>query len=301
MRKILSLSALLVFPGLISAQELALTSAGQISGQNGIRLENVSSFWLDEIKERIFVANTGANEVDIFNLQGELLFRIGDKGELRLPVSVASNSSGKIYILEQKSLILKVYDEQLKQIDTSDLEQITKGKKSLFAKIYADGQNHLYLVDSKNNQIVILDNNLKLVSKFGSSGRGEGRFQQIVSLTVDNSGRILIADALNYPVQVFDQKGQYLYRFEKGMPETRSWKPVSVHTDLKNRVWAIDASQSNLRIYDANGNLLQEIDSANNGQRRFFFPLQMAVDKYGYLYLLEQGMNQISIFKVESF
>jgi|GEM_PF-3423392 len=301
MRKFLSFSALLILASLTLAQELSLTSSGQITGQKGIRIVNVSSFWLDEVKERIVVANTGANEADVFNLQGELLFRIGDKGELRLPVSVASNSSGKIFILEQKSLILKIYDEQLKQIDTFDLEQASEGKKRLYTQIYEDRFDNLYLVDSKNNQVIVLDKNLKPVTNFGASGRGEGRFQQIVSMAVDNSGRILVADALSYPVQVFNQKGKYLYRFEKGIPETRNWKPVSVCADLKNRVWAIDASHSNLRIYDANGNLLREIDSADNGQRRFFFPLRAAIDKYGYLYLLEQGINQISIFKIENF
>ena len=299
MRRFLYFTILIFLPSLASPQNLSLTSYTQIGSQVPASPGNITSFWYDEFKERIFLVNTGSNLVEVFKSEGQFLYRIGEKGELQLPISAVSGSDNKVFILEQKSSILKIYQEQTKQLDTFNLTQLEPSKKAWFTQLYLDKQQNLYLIDSGNRKILILDKDLKPLAQVGTEKKS--RFQQITSLACDNSGRIFVADGLNSGILVFDKKGKFLFSFEKSSLEDRFWRPQGIFWDIKNRIWVIDAGSASLKIYDTNGNLLQRIDSANSGSYPFFFPVQIAIDKYGLLYLLQQGKNQIEIFKVENF
>lgn len=299
MRKFIYFTILNFLPSLALSQNLSLTSYAQIGSQAPTGTANLTSFWYDEFKERIFLVNTGSNLVEVFKSNGQFLYRIGEKGELKLPISVACGTSNKIFILEDKSPILKIYNEQTRVLDTFNLAQLEPSKKANFTQLYLDKNQNLYLIDSGNKKILILDRDLKLLAQLGTEKKG--RWQQVASLACDNSGKIFVADALNSGILVFDKKGKFLFNFEKSALEDRFWRPQGIFLDLKNRVWAIDGASAGFRIYDTNGNLLQKIESADSGGYRFFFPIQIGIDKYGVLYLLQQGKNQIEIFKVENF
>ncbi len=299
MRKLIHFVILNFLPAVALAQNLSLTSYSRIGTGAQAGPGKLSSFWYDEFKERILLVNTGSNLVEVFKSNGQFLYRIGEKGELKLPISVACGSNNKIFILEEKSAILKIYQEQTRELDTFNLAQIEPSKKANFTQLYLDKQENLYVVDSGNRKILILNKDLKLVAQVGTEKKG--RFQKIASVVCDNSGRIFVADALNSGILVFGKKGKYLFDFEKSSLEDRFWRPQGIYIDLNNRIWAIDGASAGFRIYDTNGNLLQKIDSADSGSYRFFFPIQIAIDKYGLLYLLQQGKNQIEIFKVENF
>ncbi len=298
MRKLIHFAILIFLPAVALAQNLSLTSYSRIGTGAQTGPGNLGSFWYDDFKERIFLVNTGSNLVQVFKNDGQLLFQIGEKGELKLPNSVVCGSSNKIFILEEKSTILKIYNEQTRELDTFNLAQVQPSKKANFTQLYLDKQENLYVVDSGNRKILILDKDLKLVTQVGTEKKAR---LQITSVACDNSGKVFVADGLSSGILVFDKKGKFLFNFEKSSLEDRFWKSQGIFLDLKNRVWAIDGSSAGFRIYDTNGNLLQKIDSADSGSYRFFFPIQIAIDKYGLLYLLQQGKNQIEIFKVENF
>ncbi|HEU4437163.1 MAG TPA: NHL repeat-containing protein [candidate division Zixibacteria bacterium] len=279
---------------------MSLKSSFQITGAPGKGLESPASFAYDFYRERILVANTGANTVDVYTAGGEYLFRIGETGGLSAPLGAAALSSGQVVILQEKSNLLKIYDEGTQQLDTFNLTKSDSTGKTRISRIFADGRDNLYLLDVGSNRILVLDKSWKRTAVAGATGRG--RPQRPVDLALDNAGRIYLADESDCPIRVFDPKGRFLSCLEKYSPgwNTR-WRPAGICVDSKNRIWAIDEGTSTLRVFDANGNLLQTIDSADGGMRRFFFPVQIILDRYGQLYLLEKGKNTIEVFQIENY
>ncbi len=296
-------SAILLLLALFSpslAQEMALRSSFQIAGVPGKGLENPASFCYDPYRERILVANTGAGTVDVFAAGGEFLLRIGEMGGLLAPIGTVALSTGRLVILQEKSSVLKIYDEAAQQLDTFNLAAADSSGKFRFSRIFADGKDNLYFLDVGNGRILVLDKNWKKAAVAGATGRG--KLRQPLELALDNAGRIYLADESDCPIRVFDPKGKFLFCLERPAPGKDSyWRPAGICVDSKNRIWAIDAGRAALRVFDANGNLLQVIDSADGGGRNFFFPVQITVDRYGQLYLLEKGKNAIEVFQIENY
>ena len=301
MKKItLPLVLFLLITGSAAGQEMRLLFDFSIMGAPGKPLQNPAAFRYDLYRERLLVANTGVNAVDLFTVGGEFLYRIGETGGLTAPVDAAALSSGRIIILQDKSNVLKTYDEAVQQLDTFDLATVDSSGKMRISRIFADGKDNLYFLDGVNRQVLVLDKNGQKKMLVGSSGRGKLRFP--VDLAVDNAGKIYVTDESNCPMRVFDPKGRFLSCLKEQLSaETSFWRPAGIWVDSKNRIWVIDAGAAALRVFDANGNLLQTMDSADNGVYKFFFPVQISVDRYGRLYLLEKGKNAIEVFQIENY
>lgn len=300
MRRITAILLLAAFVDPSLAQEMGLKGFFQIAGAPGKRLESPASFAYDSHRERILVANTGANAVDVLTAGGEFLFRIGEAGGLSAPIGAVALPSGQIVILQEKSPVLKIYDEDNQPLDTFNLAAVDSTSKMRIGRIFADGKDNLYLLDGGNNRILVLEKGWQKTTTVGAAGRGKPR--QPVDLTVDNAGKIYVVDEADCPVRVFDSRGKFVSCLEKFLPGRNNyWRPAGVCIDSKNRIWAVDAGASALRVFDASGNLLQIINAADEGSRNFFFPMRISIDRYGRLYLLQKGTNAIEVFQIENY
>lgn len=285
---------------LTAGQGMSLRSAFSITGAPGKPLQNPTAFFYDAYRERLLVANTGANAVDLFTAGGEFLFRIGETGGLSVPIGASALSSGQIVILQEKSTVLKIYDEAAQQLDTFNLTAVDSSSKIRISRIFADGKDNLYFLDAANRQVLVLDKSWQRKMRVGASGRG--KLRQPFDLAVDNAGKLYLTDESDCPIRVFDPKGRFLFCLERQLPaKDRYWRPAGICADSKGRIWALDAGAAAIRVYDPNGNWLQSMDSADNDAYKFFFPVQITVDRYGKLYLLEKGKNAIEVFQIENY
>lgn len=300
MSKLLTALFVVAFSSLALAQEMSLHPAYQVAGAGGKGPANAVSFAYDPVRERILVADRGTNTIIVFSARGQFLFRIGETGGLSAPIGAAALPSGRVFILQEKNPVLKIYDEETPQLDSLNLAAVDSSAKLKITQILADGRGNLYLMDVGRGSILVLDKNLKKAGRFGFSGKG--KLQQPVWLAVDPAGKMYVADLSDCPIRVFDPKGKFLACLERNRPaQGRFWRPAGICLDSKNRIWAIDAGAGSIRVFDASGNPLQTIDSTAGGTGRFSFPVQLAVDRYGQLYLLEEGKNVIEVFQIENY
>ena len=103
------------------------------------------------------------------------------------------------------------------------------------------------------DDIQIFDLNGKFLSKFGSSGNQKGEFSRPMQISASND-LLYIADSGNKRIQVVDSEGQFVNEFSV---------PISNESDLEisldvseNRIHVINNKNTNLLIYDLNGNLI---------------------------------------------
>ena len=95
--------------------------------------------------------------------------------------------------------------------------------------------------------------NGNFLSKFGSSGNQKGEFSRPYQISASND-LLYIADSGNKRIQVVDSEGRFVKEFSV---------PISNESDLEisldvseNRIHVINNKNTNLLIYDLNGNLI---------------------------------------------
>lgn len=274
---------------------LGLENAGGIvpSGVDG-GLLNPSAIWHDNLRGFLVVANTQARQIAVLNQQGQAVKVLGKKGELALPVAVAGNGEGTLYIAERGSESLKVltgYDTAVKEeYRTLDLLPYRHSTTVQPVALHIDQGGNLYVADRGNRQVIVLDRDEKF--KFAIQGVGEP-----TDLWVERTGEILVADPGFGGIRVYNAQGLQL-RTLAGGHSAQFREPLRARgmaIDRMGRIWVVEETGQKIRAIDSRGTLLLNFTSG------LFSPVDLAVDDKDNLYVLEQGGNRISVFRIVGF
>lgn len=160
-------------------------------------------------KEKLlYVADTVANNIKVFDLNGNFKFEFGKRGskkdeELNLPTNIFLDREGYIYICDSMNFKLKIFDK-----DGNFISKFGKigDRLGYFARpkgVAVDSDGHIYVVESLFDRVQIFDRNGVLLLVFGKSGRNRGEFWLPSGIFVDSRDRVYIADAYNSRVQIF--------------------------------------------------------------------------------------------------
>ncbi len=209
---------------------------------------------------RIYVADQGANKVQVFETNGTKLFEITGLSRVK---GVTVDANGTIFCLYKSGL--KSYDHNgtFKQTlggsgsgdGQFNIEDALFNSNSQAALAIHPANGRLYAVDGKNSRVQVFDANGSFHSKFGTSGSAPGQLTKPKDLAFIPDGRLIVSDQgyLNY----FDENGTFLNRV--GANHTR----VAVHKD--GTVWTSDG-----KLRDADGTVVQS--SVPGGNRAAFTP-----------------------------
>jgi hypothetical protein len=111
------------------------------------------------------------------------------------------------------------------------------------------------------DDIQIFDLNGKFLSKFGSSGNQKGEFSRPMQISASND-LLYIADSGNKRIQVVDSEGQFVNEFSVSVSDesdTGTKSDIVMDLDIsKNKIFIINNKNSDLLIYDLDGNLIKK-------------------------------------------
>lgn len=153
----------------------------------------------------LYVIDTGLHKVFVFDLNGNLKFSFGsrgnDKGKFNFPVSVAV--SKQIYVVD-------ALNHRIQTFDSEGNYQFSFGKigdkPGSFANpksIAIDSDNNVYVTDALMDNFQIFNNRGDLLLVVGSQGTGNGEFLSPNGITIDKDDKIYIVDMLNRRIQIF--------------------------------------------------------------------------------------------------
>jgi DNA-binding beta-propeller fold protein YncE len=161
----------------------------------------------------VYVADTGNNRIERFNLEGGEAFEWGSPGsgpgEFSHPRGVAANASEVI-----------VADDDNQRIDkfdpSGDFERAigTQGQgPGQFEFPYGvalDAAGNVYVADNNNYRVDKLSPELSFLGAWGARGSEAGQLVYPRALASDSAGDTYVADTANDRVEVFDPTGDYL-------------------------------------------------------------------------------------------
>lgn len=182
-----------------------------------------SGIAIDEDRERIYVSNTRNHRIDVFDLKGEYLYKIGEvgidprgenikesAGKFFFPTYLALDKEGNLYVVDTMNCRVQILDPRGK---VQKIIGSCGNKPRQFARpkgIALDNENHIYVIDSAFNNIQIFDRDGRLLLVLGGSGHQPGYFDLPAGIYIDNDDKIyVVADTFHIPhIQIFQYLGE---------------------------------------------------------------------------------------------
>lgn len=257
---------------------------------------------------RIFVSDTAAREIKVFDVPERRYFTIGQSDFLKAnerltkPIGISADGAGNLYVADATAKYIMVYDR-----DGQFLRKF--GGPTFFdrlASIKVDKKGErAYVVDigginSENHRVRVFDAQKgEHLFDFGKRGTGPGEFNLPRDVAIGKD-RLYVVDGGNFRIQIFDTAGKFIQTFgQVGKQLGNFGRPKEADTDADGNLYVIDAVFGNFQIFNPQGELLMFIgDRADrNGPGRYTLPSGITVDEDGRIYVVDQVFKKLDIFR----
>jgi sugar lactone lactonase YvrE len=161
----------------------------------------------DEVRDRLYVADSVAHRIWILSGQGKMLGSIGghgsQEGEFNYPTHVALDRVGNLYITDSLGFRIQMFSRDGRFLGAFGRHGDASGDFAAPKGVAVDSQGHVYVVDALFDAVQIFDRAGQLLLGFGHRGLAPGQFWLPSGLFIDERDRIYVADSYNQRVQVF--------------------------------------------------------------------------------------------------
>ena len=170
-------------------------------------LEQPTGIAYSSEKKEIWVVETKAHRIAVLNEKGELIKRIGSRGnapgEFNYPTHIWIDPKGNIYINDAMNFRIQVLNPAGAVISVFGEAGDASGYLARPKGIATDSFGNIYVVDALFHVVQVFDIKGHFLYKFGSQGHGNGEFWMPSGIFIDASDTIYVADTYNSRIQVF--------------------------------------------------------------------------------------------------
>lgn len=161
----------------------------------------------DAENKQIWIVETNAHRVGIYQEDGTLIKKIGERGDgagqFNFPTSICIDHYGKVFIVDAMNFRVQVFSPDGELLTIFGKQGDATGHFARPKGIATDSEGNVYVVDALFNTVQIFDVHGNFLENFGSHGRGEGEFWMPNGIFIDDEDYIYVADTYNARVQVF--------------------------------------------------------------------------------------------------
>lgn len=188
-----------------------LDKGGKFIGTFEGLFERPTGMALDAVRRRIYVADTKADTIYRYNLEGQRLGSIGKsgsgEGEFHFPAHLWVDQSGDLFVTD--TLNFRVQRFTADGIFRSMFGRLGDAHGDLDKPkgIATDSAGNIYVVDSIKDTIKIFSPAGELLLFFGQQGKNYGEFWLPSGIFMDRQDRLFVADTFNSRIQVFRYLG----------------------------------------------------------------------------------------------
>ncbi len=190
---------------------LRLTADGVPAGSMGQgELGRPTGLCRSDYSAEIFVADSAAHDIKVFDDTGRLLRSIGGRGiepgQFNGPTHL-SCSGDRLYVTDTLNARVQV-------LSFAGEPQSSIGQRGLFVGnlvrpkgVVTDRDGHVYVVESYYDHMLVFSEAGELLLPIGGSGNGAGQFFLPAGAWTDDGSRLFVADMFNGRVVVLDYLG----------------------------------------------------------------------------------------------
>jgi DNA-binding beta-propeller fold protein YncE len=244
---------------------------------------------------RIFVTDINAGVVHVFDFANHEYGVFGAGNHLRLPLGIATDREGNVFVSDSSLQTLLVYDSKGKFIRYL---KKPRGNESYFDAprgIAVDPvTEHIYVCDTPRHMIIILDKKGHVLATLGKRGGGTapGEFNNPTQV-VSRAGEIVVLDAGNSRVQILDQRGH----FQRQIPLAYVGYRAGLAVDGEGNIY-VNPELDRLQVFDGNGQLLYSFGERGTGPGQFNGISGAWVDAGHCLYVVDSENKRVQLFQI---
>ena len=251
---------------------------------------------------RVFVADTGARQVFVFDVEKKTFGLRGNKApaEIGVPMSVAVDSQDRLYVSDGALHRINCFDA-----DGRLLAVFGEDKLSRPVGLAIDNDRQvLYVADPPAGKIAVFNlENREFVRTIGKQFKGEeppeGTFNNPTNVAVDPDGMLYVVDTFNDRIQVFDPEGNFLHTFGElgSVGPGKFMRPKGIAIDGDGHVYVTDAQFNVVQIFDRDGKPLLLFGRLGREPGQFTLVSGIAVDANNRVVVADQAPGRIQLFR----
>jgi DNA-binding beta-propeller fold protein YncE len=175
-----------------------------------VKLEQPTGIAYNKVTGEVWVTETGAHRISVFNADGVLLRRFGTRGteagEFNFPTSVWIDDKGDAYVVDAMNFRVQIFDKTGRFITMFGELGDGTGYMARPKGVATDTYGNIYVTDAQFNVVQVFDREGTFLYRFGGLGREHGSFRLPGNIFIDEDNFIYVADSYNARVQVFQLK-----------------------------------------------------------------------------------------------
>jgi DNA-binding beta-propeller fold protein YncE len=158
----------------------------------------------------IYVADTHAHDVKVFDDAGVLLQLIGGRGEgdgeLNYPSHMAY-AGDRLYVSDSMNARVQVFDALGRHVQTVGQRGLYVGNLTRPKGVTVDHMGNIYVVESFYDNLLVFNKSGEFLMPIGGTGKDVGQFYLPAGLWSDAQNRIYVADMYNGRIVIFQFLG----------------------------------------------------------------------------------------------
>ncbi|MCC7377474.1 MAG: hypothetical protein IT581_22630 [Verrucomicrobiales bacterium] len=158
-------------------------------------------------RQELFVVDSANHRVDVFDLGGRPLRRLGRRGvqpgEFNFPTHIAVDPAGRLLVTDALNGRVQVLERDGRPVRVISSLGDSSGHLSRPKGIAVDPKGHVYVADALFDNFQVFDGDGRFLLPVGRTGKRPGEFWLPTGVAVSGQ-RILVADSYNQRVQVFE-------------------------------------------------------------------------------------------------
>lgn len=164
----------------------------------------------DAQRGRIYVADTHAHDIKVFDDEGRLIDVIGQRGEeegnLNFPTHLAF-AGDKLYVTDGMNARVQIYDSDGKSSGGFGRRGLYIGNMTRPKGITVDTAGNIYVVESFYDNLLVFNSKGSFLMPIGGTGKEIGQFYLPSGVWSDRQDRIYVADMFNGRIVIFQFLG----------------------------------------------------------------------------------------------
>ena len=205
---------------------------------------------IEIIDEKIFVAYGFQDEIQVFDLDGNYLWKFGSSGtqagQFNSPYKLVA-SNNELFVADFENYRIQVFD-----LDGNFLRQFETHSNSInqFSKpvdVYAY-DNQIFVVDQYQALILVFDLNGKLMKEFPVNQNLSDTSEPYGVFVYDDL--IFVSDIGDSSVKIFDLDGNFVKQFGQYGDRYGEFKRPNLAITDGNRIFVSDAYNYRIQIFD---------------------------------------------------
>ena len=188
-----------------------LSSNGRPLGSFGAdKLLRPTGLARDRGTGRVYVADTRAHDVKVFDDKGIMINRIGRRGraagEFNAPTHI-SLVQDRLYVTDTLNARVQIFDRDGQHLKTIGKRGLYVGNLTRPKGVTVDNDGNLYVVESYYDHLLVFSQEGEFLLPIGGTGSGIGQFYLPAGVWADEQGRLFVADMYNGRVVMFQYLG----------------------------------------------------------------------------------------------